>query len=159
MAKKKKVEKEKIPQENQQAEKVTSVSTVDPPSVTLFDEASLKLQKERHAGIGRLFDSATEVLGNYLDDPGIEVSAKMFPAKLAADLFLAQEKFRREDKRIEIEERKLRIEEAKLSQQKPFVQFNQQNNFNGQAVSTDFAELKKKQEEILASLISPPPEG
>lgn len=117
----------------------------------VFDQAALEAQKKRHESIGTLFDKASEVISNYLGDPNIESVAKMLPAKLALDLYTAQEKFKREDDRIEIERRKLVIEEKKANiPSLPGGTFNQQNNFIS-ASPADMAELKKKQDQLLAS--------
>lgn len=121
----------------------------------VFDSASLELQEERHKTIDTLFDKAAMVLDSYLDDPGTDSAAKMFPAKLVIDIYHTQEKLKREDERIEIEKRKLAIEEKKSGISNPTV-FNQQNNYILPSSPQDLAELKKRQEEILASFRNKP---
>lgn len=136
----------------------TKTSQEDQSILEVFDKAKFEAQLNRHEEVNILFSKATEVLGNYLDDPEAELVSKMLPAKLAIDLYTSQEKFRREDERIEIEKQKLAIERAKLSQL-PLPNgstFNQQNNYLG--LSQDqMAELKKKQDELLASFRIKPP--
>ena len=119
-----------------------------------FDEASLDLVKDRHKNIGNLFDRAVEVLTNYLDDPESDLAAKMFPAKLASDIYIAEEKFKREDERISIEKKKLALEESKngalpTSGTNTFIQ----NNFSGEV---NIGDIKKKQDELLASFRKKP---
>lgn len=119
-----------------------------------FNEVSLDLAKDRHKNIGNLFDRAVEVLTTYLDDPGSDLAAKMFPAKLASDIYIAEEKFKREDERISIEKKKLAIEESKngtlpISGTNTFIQ----NNFSGEV---NIGEIKKKQDELLASFRKKP---
>ena len=116
------------PQINNPPAVVNGGSIVNSDDLSLFDKASLELQRKRHEKIGDLFDKASEVISQYLEDPGTEISAKMFPAKLAADIYMASEKFRREDQRIEIEKRKLTLEERKSGQVQPQIGA-QQNNF------------------------------
>lgn len=133
---------------------VSNGPVVNPEDLEIFDRASLELQKKRHEKIGDLFDKASEVISQYLEDPGTEISAKMFPAKLAADIYMASEKFRREDQRIEIEKRKLTLEERKSGQVHSPQIGAQQNNFYLGGIPDDrphlsLEEIKRKQEEIL----------
>lgn len=126
------------------------------PSLNSFNEASLELEEDRHKNIGNLFDKAVEVLSNYLDDANSDLSAKMFPAKLAADIYMAQEKFKRDDERILIEKERLKLEESKNG----ILPANGnttliQNNFSG---DVNIGDIKKKQEELLASFIKKPEE-
>ena len=151
MAKKKtKTEPEKV--ENLPVE----VPVVD-ESLSLFDQASLEVQKKRHETINKLFDDAATVLSEVLNNPEIDGATKMFPAKLAVDIFMMDQKFEREDRRIDIEEQKLDIERTKLKMtpQLGGGTFNQQNNlFLGGDQSNqpvDLAEIKKKQEEMLSA--------
>lgn len=125
------------------------------PTDPIFDKASLELAEKRHKNIGQLFDKAVEILEVYLDDPNSDLSAKMFPAKLASDIYIANEKFKREDARISIEKKKLAIEEAK-SGPLPIPSGNNtfiQNNFSGEV---NIGEIKKKQDELLASFREKP---
>lgn len=128
--------------------------------LAVFDQAELELQRQRHKTIGTLFDRAATVIETYLEDPNTDLSAKMFPAKLATDIFMAQEKFKREDERIELEKRKISLEEVKV-QKAVNINLNQQNNYNfpppqpGQP-PVDLNALKKKQDAMLASYLPPP---
>jgi hypothetical protein len=132
-----------------------------------FDLAELENQKKRHKSIGTLFDKAAEVIENYLDDPNTDLVAKMFPARLAADLYLAQEKFKREDEKIEIEKRKLVLDEIKSGKPlPPGSKFIQNNNYyqvppQQQSQPVDIGDLKKRQEELLSGYLegSDKPEG
>lgn len=128
-------------------------------SVDVFDKASLEAEERRHETTHSLFDKAAAVIESYLEDPNADISAKMFPAKLAMDVYMAQEKFKREDQRIEIEKRKLTLEEIKVQKTVPNLTFNQQNNYISSGGSkppeTDLTELKKKQDQLLASYLPP----
>ena len=134
---------------------------VTDPILSQFDKAKLENQIRRHSTIGNLFDKAAEVIENYLDDPSTDLSAKMFPAKLATDIYLAQEKFAREDERIEIEKRKLTLEEIKVNKQlPPGSKFIQNNNYypaqppqSTAQTPVDIGELKKRQEELLSGYL------
>lgn len=141
------------PQTNNTPAVVNSGSMVSSDDLGLFDKASLELQKKRHEKIGDLFDKASEVISQYLEDPGTEISAKMFPAKLAADIYMTSEKFRREDQRIEIEKRKLTLEERKSGQVQPQIGAQQNNFYLGGTPESrphlSLEEIKRKQEEIL----------
>lgn len=141
------------PQTNNLPAVVNSGSMVNSDDLGLFDKASLELQRKRHEKIGDLFDKASEVISQYLEDPGTEISAKMFPAKLAADIYMTSEKFRREDQRIEIEKRKLTLEERKSGQVQPQIGAQQNNFYLGGApenrLNLSLEEIKRKQEEIL----------
>ena len=83
----------------------------------------------------------------------------MFPAKLAADIYLAQEKFKREDEKIELEKRKLVLDELKSGKQIPNgSKFIQNNNYYSTTQPTnnssvDIADLKKRQDELLSSYL------
>jgi hypothetical protein len=129
------------------------VPTVDPIELE-FDKAKGRSQIDRHERIGKLFDKATDVLSQYLDDPDVGPAEKMFPAKLITDIYVADEKFKREDARIEIESRKLTIEEAKLPQSTNIA--IQQNNYINES-KVNLTELKKKQEELLSNFLPKEP--
>ena len=124
------------------------IQVLDPIELE-FDKANGRLQLDRHERIGQLFDKATDVLSQYLDDPDVGPAEKMFPAKLVTDIYVADEKFRREDARIEIENRKLTIEEAKLPQTNIAIQ---QNNYINES-KVNLTELKKRQEELLSNFL------
>ena len=139
-------------------EVLTTPSSTEVSILGEFDIAELNNQKKRHQTIGSLFDRAADVIGNYLDDPSTDLTAKMFPAKLATDIYLAQEKFRREDERIELEKRKLALDELKSGKQlPPGSKFIQNNNYYSttpqQDKHVDIADLKKRQEELLSSYL------
>lgn len=154
-----------------QGQAVTSVGVQDPATTITpldFDAALSEAQKRRHENIGYLFDKAASLLESILDDPNVEAPAKMFPVKLAMDIYNNKEKFAREDERIDIEKRKLYIEEKKagMVQSLPAGStFNQQNNFISIPTSSessknfiDLNSLKKKQEEILSSFLQKKPD-
>lgn len=145
------------PQINNPPAVVNGGSIVNSDDLSLFDKASLELQRKRHEKIGDLFDKASEVISQYLEDPGTEISAKMFPAKLAADIYMASEKFRREDQRIEIEKRKLTLEERKSGQVQPQIGAQQNNFYLGgtpeNSPHLSLEEIKRKQEEILSGFL------
>lgn len=137
------------------------VNPQDQSIMSEFDIAELENQRKRHKSIGNLFDKAAEVIENYLDDPSTDLVAKMFPAKLAADIYLAQEKFKREDEKIEIEKRKLVLDEIKSGKPLPpgskFIQNN--NYYSGplpptQQQPVDIGGLKKRQEELLSTYLA-----
>lgn len=136
------------------------------PILAEFDLAERNNQLKRHKSIGSLFDKAAEVIENYLDDPNTDLVSKMFPARLAADIYLAQEKFKREDEKIEIEKRRLVLDELKSGKQiPPGSKFIQNNNYYSSSPQTeksnpvDIAELKKRQEELLSSYLPNQKEG
>lgn len=129
-------------------------------ALSTFDEASIEAEKNRHQMTYSLFDKAAKVLEGYLEDPSIDSAAKMFPAKLAIDIYTSQEKFKREDQKLDIERRRLSLEEEKLRRTPSNLNFNQQNNyFSGspqpQPVPSgvDLTELKKRQDELLNSYL------
>ena len=154
MGKKPKVEKSVL------AEDLVPVSNSAQPNQDLtpiFDLAIMESQTNRHKSINNLFDKAAEVISNFLDDPSVEPISKMLPAKMAIDIYTSQEKFKREDERIGIEKRKLLIEEKKANMPSlPGATFNQQNNYISMS-QTNMAEIKKKQDELLASFRSKTP--
>lgn len=155
--------KDNIPDSSLQPPVISSqnpvVSGNDTSSLLLeFDKAEMENQIKRHKSIGNLFDKAAEVIENYLDDPCTDLTAKMFPAKLAADIYLAQEKFKREDEKIKIEKRKLELDELKSGKPlPPGSKFIQNNNYYSapqqQGPPIDIGELKKKQEELLMNCL------
>lgn len=148
------------------SKKVKKTVTIDTPAVpaedpddiidsSLFRDEALKDQQERHETINRVFDKAAEVISTYLDDPNADLTAKMFPAKLAADIYLAQEKFKREDEKLAIERKKLSLEQSRAgSFPSGGVIIPVQNNING---NVNIGEIKKKQDELLASFLPKTP--
>lgn len=91
------------------------LSTAKNVNLTLFSEASIKAQEQRHKALDTTFDKALQIVGNILNDAGKSDAVKLFPAKLAIDTYLFKEKLLREDAKYEIEKEKLEIEKAKLS--------------------------------------------
>ena len=120
----------------------------------IYDKAALESQLRRHQNINNLFEKAVMVIDGYLDDTNIESVSKMLPAKMALDLYTTQEKFKREDARIEIEKRKLAIEEKKANIPPLSGATINQNNINISTSPEEMAKLKKKQDELLASFRS-----
>lgn len=135
---------------------VQGKNEIDPIQAEM-DRIEAEAAKSRHNSIERLFDKAANVLENCLDDQNIDSSAKMFPAKLAADIYMAQEKFKREDERLEIEKRKVTIEEIKIAQSQPLINIvGQQNNYISPGEQKiDLLDLKKKQEALLNTYLPP----
>lgn len=156
-----KSKKPKSPVDNVQVNNQNGTSVV--VTEDSFDKASIEAQQRRHESIGYLFDKASTLLETILDDPSVEASAKLFPVRLAMDIYTTKEKFVREDERIDLEKRRLAIEEKKagMSQIPPGSTFNQQNNFinlpsDGQPQKIDLNNLKKRQEELLSSFLPGP---
>jgi len=83
--------------------------------LSLFSEASIKAQKQRHEALDKTFDKALKIVDNILNDSKKSDEIKLFPARLAIDTYLFKEKLLREDAKYEIEKEKLEIEKAKLS--------------------------------------------
>ena len=131
-----------------------TLSKVDPVEAE-FDKAQKQLQAERHSRIGRLFDKAADVLEGYLNDSEVGLAEKMFPAKLVADIYVSEEKFKREDARLELESRKIALEEAKLP---PGPQIAIQQNTYINESRVNLAELKKKQEALLSGFLPKEPQ-
>lgn len=149
MAKKSKKKETAVAEVQQQAP-----ATIDPIEAE-FDKAQKQLQSERHSRIGRLFDKAADVLEVYLGDPEVGLAEKMFPAKLVADIYVSEEKFKREDARLELESRKVALEEAKLP---PGPQIAIQQNTYINESRVNLAELKKKQEALLSGFLPKEPQ-
>lgn len=127
-----------------------------------FKKAEIGLQIKRHQSIGGLFDKAANVLGEYLDDPSVDLCSKMVPAKIATDIFMMNEKFKREDEKLEIEKRRLVLEELKVKEASKMIgTFNQQNNFYGnedpEKAKAKLLDVKRKQEELLSSYLQKKP--
>ena len=117
------------------------------PILAIFDDKSKEAQLKRHSRIGDLMTKAVDIIEAYLDDASIDISTKMLPVKLAADIYHSSEKIRVEDEKIELEKIKI-INGGQKPPSQPIL--NQQNNFIS-ANNNDLLEIKKKQDELLAS--------
>lgn len=84
-------------------------------TMSLFSEAKIEAQAERHKAIDSVLDKAMTIVERVLDDESVADANKLFPAKLVIDTYLTKEKFSREDAKLELEKKKLMIETAKLS--------------------------------------------
>lgn len=130
----------------------------DPKSseMSLYSEALIKAQQERHKTLDKALDTAMGVVQRVLDDPTLSDAAKMYPAKLAVDTYMMKERMSREDLKLELEKEKLIIERAKLSVPGGplYVQNNQTTNnttviINGKEAKKQLQGRKKMQAAIL----------
>ena len=94
-------------------EKKTELVTKEEAS-TLFAEAKIKAQEERHKRLDQVFDAALNILSDTISDPSLSNAEKVFPAKTAIDVYLTKEKFLREDARYELDKEKLKVDAERL---------------------------------------------